>query len=174
MAPRVQLVSTLSVFWVSIRTLSPRNLNSYSTKLTKVRPMHVCKRVVVWVNLHCLIHFPSYNLKSLQPQDCPHSLHLSSVQSLSRVWLFVTAWTAARQAFLSITSSQSLLKLMYVELVMPSNHLIHYHPLLLPPSIFPSIRVFSNEAVLRIRWSKCWSFQLQHQFFQGIFRTDFL
>ena len=69
-----------------------------------------------------------------------------------------TPWTAACQASLSITNSQSLPKLMSIELVMPSNHLILYHPLLLPPSIFPSIRVFSNESGLHIRWSKYWSF----------------
>ena len=81
-----------------------------------------------------------------------------SVQSLSRVWLFVTPWTAARQASLSITNSRSLLKLMSIELVMPSNHLILYRPLLLPLSIFPSIRVFSNESVLHIEWPKYCSF----------------
>ena len=75
-----------------------------------------------------------------------------SVQSLSRVWLFATPWTAACQASLSITNSQSLLRLMSIELMMPSNHLILCHPLLLLPSIFPNIRVFSNESVLRLRW----------------------
>ena len=80
-----------------------------------------------------------------------------SVQLLSRVWLFATPWTAAHQASLSITNSQSLLKLMSIESVIPSNHLILCRPLLLPPSIFPSIRVFSN-SVLRIRWPKYWSF----------------
>ena len=82
---------------------------------------------------------------------------LSSVQfsqSLSRVRLFVTPWAAARQASLSITNSWSLLKLMSIESVMPSNHLILCHPLLLLPSIFPSIRVFSNELALHIRWPK--------------------
>ena len=79
-----------------------------------------------------------------------------SVQSLSRVQLFVTPWTAARQASLSFTISWSLL--MSVELVMPSNHLLLCCPLLLLPSIFPSIRVFSNESVLPIRWPKHWSF----------------
>ena len=78
--------------------------------------------------------------------------------SLSRVQLFVTTWTAALQASLSITNSQSLLKLMSIESVMPSNHLILCHPLLLPPSIFPSIKVFSYESVLCIRWPKYWSF----------------
>ena len=82
----------------------------------------------------------------------------NSVQSLSRVWLFETPWTTARQASLSITNSLSLPKLMSIELVMPSNHLILYRPLLLLPSIFPSIRVFANESTLRIRWPEYWSF----------------
>ena len=80
------------------------------------------------------------------------------VDSLSHVWLFVTPRTAARQASLSITKSRSLLKLVSVESVMPSNHLILCRPLLLLPSIFPSIRVFSSESVLHIRWPKYWSF----------------
>ena len=83
---------------------------------------------------------------------------ISSVQLLSCVRLFATPWTAARQASLSITNSRSLLKFMSIELVMPSNHLILCHPLLLPPSVFPSIRVFSHESALRIRWPKYWSF----------------
>ena len=85
---------------------------------------------------------------------------ISSVQSLSCVQLFATPWTAACQASLSITNSWSLLILMSIELVMPSNHLILCHPLLLLPSIFPSNRVFSNESVLCIRWPKCWSFSI--------------
>ena len=83
---------------------------------------------------------------------------LNSVQSLRRIQLFVTPWTTAHQASLSITNSRSLLKLMSIELVMPSNYLILCHPPLLPPSILPSIRVFSNESALRIRWPKYWSF----------------
>ena len=84
---------------------------------------------------------------------------ISSVQSLSRVWIFATPWTAAWQAFPSITNSWSLFKLMSIELVMPSNHLILCCPLLLLlPSIFPNIRGFSNESVLHIRWPKYWSF----------------
>ena len=83
---------------------------------------------------------------------------ISSVQSLSHVRLFVIPWTAAHQTSLSITNSQSLLKLMSIEWVMPSNHLILCHPLRLPPSIFPSIRVFSSESVLRIMWPKYWRF----------------
>ena len=90
-------------------------------------------------------------LVSLPPQ-------FSSVQSLSCVQLFATPWTAACQAFLSIANSQSLFKLMSMDSVMPSSHLIFSCPILLPPSIFPSIRVFSNESVLHIRWPKYWSF----------------
>ena len=82
----------------------------------------------------------------------------NSVQSLSRVRLFGTPWTAARQVFLSSTNSQSLPKLMSIESVMPYNHPILCHPLLLLPSIFPNIRVFSNESALCIRWPKYWSF----------------
>ena len=103
-----------------------------------------------------------------------YSVQFSSVQSLICVWLFATSWTAAHQVFLSITNSWSLLKLMSIESVIPSNHLILCHPLLLPPSIFPRIRVFSNELVLPFRWPKCWEFQLQHQSYQRIFMTDLL
>ena len=81
-----------------------------------------------------------------------------SAQSLSHIRLFVTPWTPAHQVSLSITNSQSLLKLMSIESVMSSNHLILSHPLLLLPSIFPSIKVFSNESVLHIKWPKYWSF----------------
>ena len=87
-----------------------------------------------------------------------HSKVFSSVQSLSRVQLFATWWTAARQASLSITNSQSLPKAMSIESVMPSNHLILCLPLLLLPSIFPSNRVFSNESAFCIRWPNYWSF----------------
>ena len=86
------------------------------------------------------------------------AMEKGSVQSLSRVWLFATPRTAAYQASLSITNSWSLLKLMSIGSVMPPNHLILCHPLLLLPSIFPSIRVFSNESALHIRWPKYWSF----------------
>ena len=86
------------------------------------------------------------------------SVQFSSVQSLSHVWLYVTQWITARQASLSITNSQSLLKLMPIESMIPSSHLILCHPLLLLPPIPPSIRVFSNESALRVRWPKYWSF----------------
>ena len=84
----------------------------------------------------------------------------SSVQSLSHIRLFATPWIAACQASLPITNSSSLLKFMFIESVMPSSHLILCHPLLLLPSIFPSIRVFSNKSVLHIRWPKYWSFSI--------------
>ena len=86
------------------------------------------------------------------------ALQFSSVQSFSHVWPLVTPWTTACQASLSIINSQSLLKLMSIESVMPSNHLLLCRPLLLPPPILPSIRVFSNESVLHLRWPKYWSF----------------
>ena len=86
------------------------------------------------------------------------TLSISSVQLLSRVQLFATPWTAAHQASVSITSSRSLPRLRYTELVMPSNHLFFCHPPLLLPSIFPSISVFSNESALHVRWPKYWSF----------------
>ena len=82
----------------------------------------------------------------------------SSVQLLSRVWLFPIPWTTAHQASLSITNSRSLSKLMSIELVRPSNHFISCHPFLLLPSVFPGIRVFSDESALHIRWPKYWSF----------------
>ena len=89
------------------------------------------------------------------------SWQISSVQLLSHVWLFATPWTAAHQTSLSITNSRNLLKLISIELVMPSNHFILCHPLLLPPSIFPSIRVFSNESGLCIRCPNYWSFRFR-------------
>ena len=99
------------------------------------------------------------------------------VQLLSSVWYFATPWTAACQASLSFTISPSLLRLMSIESVMPSNHLILCHPLLLPPLIIPSIRVFSNESVLRIRWPKYWSFSISpSNEFSGLisFRMDWI
>ena len=102
-------------------------------------------------NLYPMLLF--FTLLNLQKYPC-----LSSVQSLSHVQLFVTPRTVAHQASLSITNSQRLLKIMSIESVMPSNNLILCRPLLLPPSIFPSMRFFSNESVLRIRQPKYWSF----------------
>ena len=99
---------------------------------------------------------PAFNLSQHQGHYY-RIIQFSSVQSLSRVWLLVTPWIAAHQASLSITNSRSSLRLTSIESVMPSSHLILRHPLLLLPSIFPSIRVFSNESVLCIRWPEYWS-----------------
>ena len=111
----------------------------------------------------CLADFASYwkwtgNWEWKVRREAMKADQFGSVQSLSRVWLFATLWIAAHQASLSITNSRSLPKPISIVSVMPSNHLILCCPLLLRPSIFPSIRVFSNESVLHIRWPKYWSF----------------
>ena len=107
------------------------------------------------------------HMKSPPCIECYYDLGMVvAVQSLRRVRLFVTPWNAAGQASLSIINSQSLLKLMSIESVMPSNHLILYRPLILLPSIIPRIRVFSSESVLCIRWPKVLEFQLKRQSFQ--------
>ena len=120
---------------VSCILLNPRREN---TQMSISRILISWAVLVLWQECHLLL------LKDV----------ISSVQSLSHILLFATPWTEAHQASLSITNSQSLLKLMSIKSVMPSNHLISCHPLLLLPSIFPSIRVFSNESVLCIRWPK--------------------
>ena len=107
------------------------------------------------------VHYGLWLFKTLSVKTATYEQEegqVSSVQSLSRVQLLATPWTTAHQASLSITNSQSSPKSMSIESVMPSNHLILCHPLLLLPSIFPSSRVFSNESALRIRWPKDWSF----------------
>ena len=137
---------------------------SFSRQINKGWPTHKTERSSGIKREGSLIHATVWrNLKSIMQSERsqihkPYSMYFllcgtfSSVQSLSRVWLFVTPWTAACQASLSITNFWSLLKLMSVESVMPSNPLILSGPLLLPPSSFPSITVFSNESVLHIRW----------------------
>ena len=97
-------------------------------------------------------------LQMRRPSNTTLGIYFDILQSLSCIRLFVTPWTVAHQTSLFITNSQRLLKFMSTDLVMPSNHLILCHPLLLPPSIFPSITVFSSESVLHIRWPQCWSF----------------
>ena len=134
----------------------------------KTSPLHYCKYMekqrkkwfyFLGLQNQCRRWLHPWNKKMLAPWKKSYDqLQFSSVQSLSRVQLFVTPWTAALQASLSITNSQSLLKPMSIESVMPSNHLILCHPLLLPRSIFPSVKVFSNESVLHIRWPQYWSF----------------
>ena len=126
-----------------------------------------------WISMHA-----KPNAKKLT-QHCQSTIHQSVQFTHSVVSDSGTPWTAARQASLSITNSLSLLKLVSIELVMPPNHLIFCCPLLLLPSIFPSIRVFSNESVLHIRWPKYWSFSLSISPFNeysGLisFRTDWL
>ena len=108
----------------------------------------------------CHLTLPPIVYQSFSFSTCPSTLCLvQSVQSLSCLWFFATPWTAAPQTSLSITNSWSLLKLMSIESMMPSNHLILCrHPLLLPPSVFSRIRVFSNESALHIRWPKYWRF----------------
>ena len=139
-AGKNELESKSTTRWVQEKVL--RKLDSH-TQNNETRPL-----------LH-IIHY-RFKCKYWNHKTPRRKLQLSSAQSLSHVRLFVTPRTAAYQASLSITNSQSLL--MSITSVMPSNHLILCHPLLLPPSIFPSIRVFSNESILRIKWPKYWSF----------------
>ena len=118
------------------------------------------------LSIYILHNISKQNMKIIYKIKGHNNMEFSLVQLLNHVWLFATPWTAARQASLSITSSQSLLKLMFHQVitwwhqVMPSNHLVFCRPFLLLPSIFPSIRIFSNESVLPIRWPKFWSFSI--------------
>jgi len=123
--------------------------------------------------ISCIVWWLSFLWELDSLSWASHPAFFSSVQSLSCVRLFVTLWTAARQASLSITKSWSLLKLVSIKLVMLSNHLTLYHPRLLPPSIFPSIRVFSNESVLCIRWPTYWTFRPSNEYSELIsFKID--
>ena len=131
-----------------------------------------------WITLHPISSGSPNHVGIQRKDDWLPTPSVSSVQSLSRVRLFATPWIAARQASLSITNSRSLLRLVSIESMMPSSHLILCHPLL-PPSIFPSIRVFSNELTLHIRWPKYWSFSFNispSNEYSGLisFRTDCL
>ena len=159
--------------------------------------LHLCSAIVILYSHYCnrlltgcpdfsafssLVHSVPQQKWSYSENEVMSMLCLKSccsVQSLSRVWLFTTPWTAARQASLSVTSSRSLLKPMSIESVMPSTHLILCHPLLLLPSVFPSIGVFSLSQLFpsggqSIRVSVLQHSVLQHQSFQWIFRTDLL
>ena len=121
-------------------------------------PKETCQFLPQWTLIIGFILLFTSSLKPFTPKACRASVQVSSVQSPSRVRLFVTPWIAARQASQTITNSRSSLRLRSIESVMPSSHLILCHPLLLLPPISPSIRVFSNEATLRMRWPKYWSF----------------
>ena len=169
------VVSSLSHFWLFCEPVD------CSTPGSSVHGISQAK-ILEWVAISSPRDVPNPGIGPVLPDhllhwqvDSPPLSHqgrpMCSVQLLSRVWLFATPSTAVLQASLSFTNSQSLLKLMSIELVMPSNHLILCHPLLLLPSIFPSIRIFSKESTLHIRWPKYCSFQIRS--FQWIFRTDF-
>ena len=138
---------------ICLVTLGKQNVINLSETLIKI----VTKS---WKYVHVLLNVLRLQKLQMCKRTGSHGdiFSVSSVQSLHRVQLFATPRTAARQASLSITNSQSLLELTSTELVMPSNHLILCCPFFLPPSIFPSNRVFSNESVLHIRWPKYWSF----------------
>ena len=155
----------MSRFWcVSVQAIFTNKYTFFSLFSCLSGGQRRYNRILSEVARRCQSHMmePTMPSDHLHCQALDRNLHtvpvqFSSVQSLSCVWLFVTPWTAACQASLSICNSWSLLKLMSSELVMPSNHLILCHPLLLP-SIFPSIRVFSKRSVLCTRWPKYWSF----------------
>ena len=139
---------TLPMRWQTRRTRGCVIINSPTTfEITGFRSLSEKQKVKL-----------SIKNKYLELEGAVVTFQFSSVQSLSCVWLFATPWTAARQASLSIANTRILLKLMSIESVMPSNHFILCRPLLFLPSIFLSIRVFSSESVLRIRWPKYWSF----------------
>ena len=138
-------------------TEKPRDLCSVKWFLPSLFPLN--STFFLFVFTHIALSPTSSQLQRIfQLSRALLVIYFSSVQLLSPVWLFATLWTAAYQASLSITNSRSLLKLMSIKLVMPSNHLILCCPLLLLPSFFPSIGVFSNESTLHIRWPKYWSF----------------
>ena len=178
-APCVQSVSALSRFSVvcipRVRshgtdlplTYFIQHHTPYSPMLSQMARFHSFFYGWVISSVYLFTHL----LMDIQIASTPWLLWImlqwrfSSVQLLSRVRLIATPWTAARQASLSITNSKSLLKLMSIESVMPANHLILCYLLLLPPSIFPSIRVFYNESVLHIRWPKYWSFSFSISIF---------
>ena len=139
-----------SDMWVYPGPASPLPTNQSQTRISQIWPIweRQLRRLVSKISDYCF-----------KPLSCGIVSYISqSVQSLNRVWLFVTPWIAACQASLSITNSQSLPKLMSIEWVMPSNHLILCRPLLLLPPIPPSITVFSNESTLHMRWPNHWSF----------------
>ena len=141
--------------------------SSYVNKTPHMSPKGMCPPQRICVKI------PVVEISDFLHGSLWKSVQFSAIQSLSHVWFFATSWTAAYQASLSITNSQGLLKFVSIESVIPSNHLILCRPLLLLPSIFSSIRVFSNVSSSH-QVTKVSKFQLQHQSLQWIFRTDFL
>ena len=157
----IESLTTLKILCSAIHHFCPQPMETIDPLLVSTAvPMleyHVVGSIQYEVFSDWLLSLSNIHLSLLHVfsrLDSSFLFQFSSVQSLSYVWLFVTPWTAALQASLSITNSRSLLKCMSIELVMPSNHLILCCPLLLLPSIFPSIRVFSNESSLHIQWPK--------------------
>ena len=154
------MLSTVVVYHLSPQ--KPYKVNTYINSPNFIDEERDLKRGFA----HGHIGVCSWLLKQKSCQSS-YSVQLSSVQLLSCVQLFATPWIAARQASLSITNSRSLLKLMSIELVMPYSHLILCHPLLLLPPTPPSIRVFSNESTLHMRWPKYWSFSFSKLILHG-------
>ena len=152
-----------AVYPYKVTSVQSQNFLVWNPRLILLEEMHAVLHTHSLVFQNTVFHHPIRNYiiifwQILKSMCSPLYFHFSSVQSLSHVRLFVTPWTEARQASLSITNSRSPPKPMSIESVMPSNYLILCRPLLLLPSIFPRIRVFSNESALCIRWPKYWSF----------------
>ena len=157
----INLISVLTIWWCPCVELSLGFVGERVFAMTSVfswqnsNPIFACHSEYIFTSHFC-IPIPYGHHFLVLVQECV----ISSVQSRSHVWLFVIPWITARQASLSITNSRSLPKLMSIESMMPSNHLILCHCLLLLPPIPPSIRVFSNESTLCMRWPKYWSFSI--------------
>ena len=157
---RPQYKLKLSISWIKGLNVTPRNYKTLRRKHRQNTLWHNHSKILYDQPLRIMeikTKINKWDLIKLK-SFCTEKGTISSVQLLSHIQLFATPQTAACQASLSITNSRSMLKVMLTELVVPSKDLILYCPLLLPPSIFPSIRVFSNESVLYIRWPKHWSF----------------
>ena len=149
-----------SKFWINVSSQIDKQKNKQKRPISFSAVSHqtensypLSRKIIKW-----LCYKSKFPKTKIDATNWQYALQFSSVQSLSHVRLLVTPRAAAQQPSLSISKYRSLTKLMSIESVMPSNHLILYHPLFLPPSIFPRIRFFSNESVLHIRWPKCWSF----------------
>ena len=162
--PRSKHLLILWLQWESTVILEPKKIKSATISTFSLCICHEVMELDAMILVFWMLSFkPASFYSPLSPSSrgslvSPRFLPFSSVQSPSCVQLFVTPWTTVHQASLSITNSQSWLRLMSIELVMPSNHLILCCPLLLLPSIFSSIRIFSNESALCIRWPKYWHF----------------